>query len=206
MIDFFKIADEYAAKLIALQNAIFKYNVDIDVFKLETIPAIQYCSGPYLRSMHKFNKKLINYIDTTSILNIGSGCNMLELAAKEENIKIFSADIKQTEAIFNPLRELLQTPLDYSAGLYGKEITVNTNKTFNHVLFSRYVPFEHDLDIELFESFMRSAQKYANKAIIIAVKGSYRELQEYLNKRGDIIIKSFGLDNTAVYEIDLGKI
>lgn len=206
-VDFYEVADHYGKALMSLQNAVFKHNEDINVFKYETIPAIQYCSGPYLKSMYTYYQEFINILDKKAkYLNVGSGCNMLELVAKHNNIDIRSADIEETKPIFDPLRRLLKTPLNFNAGLYGKELTINTREKFDYIMFVRYVPFEYDLDEELFESFLRSAKKYADKAIISIVQGSYNDISQYINLRSDIILQSHIVMNSTNYIIDLEKI
>lgn len=205
MRDYQKIADQYAQELIALQRKLFVNNHNDDPFKYEAIPAIQYCSGPYLKSIEDYYQEFITQLDKSkSYLNVGSGSNILESIAREHNIH--SADIDETKQIFEPLRKLLNAPLTYTASLYGEELFVNTPNKYDYIMFIRYVPFEKDFDEELFESFLKSCRKYSDKAIISIVKNSYFEINDYLMGRCDIISRYSVIKNSKNFEVDLSKL
>lgn len=203
-----RICNEYARKLMELQKQIFVRNEDLNVFREETIPAIQYCSVHTIQSINKFYKAWMPFLDkTATYLNVGSGGNFLELEAHQQGIFVQSADIEETKLIFDPLRELMGKPLDFTAGLYGEELVIkDCNEHYDYIMFIRYVPFEYHLNIETLQKFLKSCNKYADKAIIQTVKNSYHEINNYFNQRDDIIIRREEIQNTLNYEIDLTKL
>jgi hypothetical protein len=203
-----RVANEYSRELIELQRRIFVNNEDLKIFKYETIPAIQYCSVHTLVSIRDFYKKFVPFLDKNSTyLNVGSGTNFLEKEARSQGIFMQCADIDETRYIFDPIRNLIEIPLDYIADLYSEEINIrNCNEYYDYVMFVRYVPFEHDLDTDKFMKFIKSCNKYADKVFISIVKNSYLELQEFLKQKDDIIIKDEIIQNSRNYIIDLSKI
>lgn len=188
MIDFNVLGHEYIGDLMRLQRRLFEDNEELDVLKYETIPAMQYCNEITFRSIIKYYNRFILLIDDeATYLNVGSGTNLLEYVAKQHSVDIECADIKETNLIFDPIRKRLNCPLDYTAGLYGDELVVNTNKRYDYVSFIRYVPFELDFNKDQFIKFILSIEKYADNVLISTQKKSYVELTEFFKQNSDII-------------------
>lgn len=203
-----KVANDYMTELVKLQKSLFVRNEDLNVFKEEAIPAVQYCSTFFLDSIIAFYKVFVPFLDKdATYLNVGSGTNFLEKEARSQGIFMQCADIEKTKLIFDPMRKIIDVPLDYTAELYGEELIINNcNNHYDYLIFVRYVPWEYNLDKELLVKFLKSCTKYTDTVIISIVKNSYLELQEFLNERSDIIMKSEYIHNTKNYVIDLTKL
>lgn len=206
--DIIQIAHEYTGELIKLQKRIFIKNEELDIFKEETIPAIQYCSAKTIESIIRYYKAFVPFLNkNATYLSVGSGTNFLEKEARSQGIFIQCSDIEKTKPIFDPMRRIINVPLDYTAELYGEELIINNcTEHYDYIVFVRYVPWEFNFDEELFVKFAKSCTKYADKMIISVVKNSYDDLRTFLNKRDDIIIKSEYIHNTINFEIDLTKL
>jgi hypothetical protein len=205
--DLERVANEYSRELIELQRKLFIHKRDLNVFKDETIPAIQYCSINTLKSIQRFYKVFVPFLDkNATYLNVGSGTNFLEKEARQQGIFMQCADIEKTKLIFDPIREIIDVPLDFTADLYSEEININDcDEHYDYIMFIRYVPFEHNLDTEQFMKFIKSCKKYADKVFISVVKDSYTELQNFLKQNSDIIIKDEIIQNSRNFIIDLSK-